>query len=199
VTGTKNSGNPYRCDILWTKPIGEVVLSIISGLDYGKGTFAGKCVLEVLKDEIIKRKGQEFFDYHYAFWSMNNAQQKAKTAQKEKEKHDRLVAQYLGLGQTPQEAENLASSFPDGNPLEVVKIRTYANQNKQKLDPKPKFYTGATREQLLDLKQGIEANIKILETKLTDPQYNPKGVQMNIDKEKENLVHIDSDLEPEQA
>jgi hypothetical protein len=128
MVGTQNSGNPYRIDILFQKPIGEVILSIISDMDYGKGTFAGKCVLEVLKDEIIKRKGQEFFDQWHAKWSLTQTQQNALSMQTEKEKHDRLVAQYSSLGQNSQVAENLALAFPDSNPLEVIKIRTYANQ-----------------------------------------------------------------------
>src|SRR3990170_4361940 len=51
-------------------------------------------------------------------------------SQKEQEKHSKLVAQYLALGMSEIKAKELATAFPDKNPLEVVKIRNYTTQNK---------------------------------------------------------------------
>jgi hypothetical protein len=116
MVGNKNSGNPWRIPILFDKEIGEVILEIIRKKGYGNGTYAGKILLEDLKDEIIAIKGPEFYDEWYAKWSMKKDEQSA-------DKRGKLINQYITLGFPMSEAENLANTFPNERPMDVVKQR----------------------------------------------------------------------------
>ena len=50
--------------------------------------------------------------------------------QKAKEAHNQTVNQYVALGESRENAENLASLFPDSNPLDILKGKNYNTQNK---------------------------------------------------------------------
>jgi hypothetical protein len=61
---------------------------------------------------------------------MTKAEQDALKAQKKKDVHNELVKQYVLLGRPSEEAEEMATAFPNKDPCEVVRIRAYNTQNK---------------------------------------------------------------------
>jgi hypothetical protein len=116
--------------------LGEAVDSIIDPSGYGSATFLIKEFMEKHKDELIDfwvkqgKDGKAVFDRLYGKWSMTKAEQEALKAEKEKEGHNKLVNQYVALGESKESSENLASLFPDSNPLDIVRGKAYNIQNK---------------------------------------------------------------------
>ena len=136
MVGNKTSGNPYSIPINYDREIGEPIIYAIRKKGYGKGTYAGMVLMQSLKDEIFaywKEKGEDpqtLWDKWFPKWSMNETEQKEANNQKIKEAHNLLVNQYVGLGETKENAENLASLFPDSNPLDILRGKNYNIQNK---------------------------------------------------------------------
>lgn len=136
MAGNKTSGNPYSIPINYDREIGEPIIYAIRRKGYGKGTYAGMVLMQNLKDEIFaywKEKGEDpqaLWDKWFPKWSMNETEQKEMNNQKAKESHNQLVKQYEALGETCESAENLASLFPDGNPLDILRGKNYNIQNK---------------------------------------------------------------------
>ncbi|MGD0202464.1 MAG: hypothetical protein ABSC20_00980 [Candidatus Bathyarchaeia archaeon] len=116
--------------------LGEGFDSIIDPSGYGSATFLVKEFMEKHKDEFIAfwnkqgKDGQAIFDRLYKKWSMTKAEQDALKAQKKKDVHNELVKQYVLLGRPSEEAEEMATAFPNKDPCEVVRIRAYNTQNK---------------------------------------------------------------------
>jgi hypothetical protein len=96
--------------------------------------------MEKHKDDLIAfwngqgKDGNTIYDKWLKKWSMTKAEQDAVKTRKEREKYEKLITQYLGLGVDEKQAMELSSAFPDQNPIEVVKIRTYNIQNAQKAE-----------------------------------------------------------------
>lgn len=116
--------------------LGEAIDSIIDPSGYGSATFLVKEFMEKHKDELIAfwnkqgKDGQATFDRLYKKWSMTKAEQEASKAQKELEKHNKLIKQYEALGESKENGENFASLFPDSNPLDILRGKNYNTQNK---------------------------------------------------------------------
>lgn len=136
MVGKETSGNPYSIPINYDREIGEPIILIIRKKGYGKGTYAGMVLMQNLKDEIFaywKEKGEDpqaLWDKWFKKWSMKEFEQKEADNQKAKETHNQTVNQYVALGESRENAENLASLFPDSNPLDILKGKNYNTQNK---------------------------------------------------------------------
>jgi len=116
--------------------LGEAFDSIIDPTGYGSATFIVKEFMEKHKDEMIGfwnrqgKDGKTIFDRWYVKWSMTKAEQAEAKVKKELEKHNKTVNQYVALGETKESAENLASLFPDSDPLDILRGKNYNTQNK---------------------------------------------------------------------
>lgn len=136
MAGNKTSGNPYSIPINYDREIGEPIIYAIRKKGYGKGTYAGMVLMQNLKDEIFaywKEKGEDpqaLWDKWFSKWSMKEIEQKEANNQKIKESHDKLVNQYVALGESTENAENFAALFPDSNPLDILRGKNYNTQNK---------------------------------------------------------------------
>jgi phage-related minor tail protein len=137
--------NPYSISTFLDAELGEAINHIIDSTGYGSTTFIVKEFMEKHKDELIafwdsqNKNGLEIWDKWFKKWSLTKAQQDAIKSLKEKEKHDKLVKQYLVLGRSKEESEEFAGAFPDRDPCEVIKIRNYNTQTeigKEKLEDK---------------------------------------------------------------
>lgn len=128
--------NPYAIAIIPDSELGEAINNIINATGFGSATYLVKEFLEKHKDELIAfwnqqgKDGEAIYEKWLRKWSLTKAEQEAVKAQKEKTKRDKLIAQYQGLGVSSEQAEELATAFPEKDPIEVVKIRTYNIQNK---------------------------------------------------------------------
>src|SRR5208337_1457337 len=113
MVGSKTSGNPYSIPINYDREIGEPIIFIIRKKGFGKGTYAGMVLMQNLKDEIFaywKEKGEDpqaLWDKWFPKWSMKEAEQKEMNNQKTKDEHNQAVNQYVALGESKENAENL--------------------------------------------------------------------------------------------
>jgi hypothetical protein len=143
MAGTKNSGNKYSIPINPDAELGEAINHIIDVSGYGSATFLMKDFMEKYREQLIDfwnqqgKDGQAVFDKWFKKWSMTKAEQEEAKAKKEKEKSEKLKASYLALNIPEDKAVELASQFPDKDPLDVVKILGYAFQNKLDVEPEP--------------------------------------------------------------
>jgi len=170
MVGSKTSGNPYSIPINYDREIGEPIIFIIRKKGFGKGTYAGMVLMQNLKDEIFaywKDKGEDpqvLWDKWFPKWSMMEAEQKEMRNKEAKEAHNLLVNQYVGLGELKENAENLASLFPDSNPLDVLRGKNYNTQNKpigQKLETiENKQEKTEHQKALMNEKQSLETTLK---------------------------------------
>lgn len=132
--------NPYAISTFLDAELGEAINHIVDATGFGSATFLIKEFMEKHKDDLIAfwngqgKDGNTIYDKWLKKWSMTKAEQDAVKTRKEREKYEKLITQYLGLGVDEKQAMELSSAFPDQNPIEVVKIRTYNIQNAQKAE-----------------------------------------------------------------
>jgi len=149
--------------------LAESIMNLIDRQGYGYSTYFVKEFMEKHKDELIAfwngqgKDGNAIYERWFKKWSMTKSEQESVKTQKEKEKHDKLVKVYLALEYDSQKAEELASAFPEQEPLEVVKILNYHTQNKpieeREHTKKIHDFKSANRElvnQTIGLKLGLQ-------------------------------------------
>ena len=116
--------------------LAEGIMNIIDQKGYGHSTFLVKDFMEKYREQLIAfwngqgKNGLEIWERWFKKWSMTKAEQESIKAQKERDKHDKLVKQYMALAMEQPLAEELATQFPESDPFEVIKHRSYNIQNK---------------------------------------------------------------------
>jgi exonuclease III len=188
MAGTSNSGNKHSIPINPETELGEAIESIIFPQGYGTATFFVKEFMEKHRTELIDfwnrqgKDGNAIFEKWFKKWSMKKEEQDTIKVQKEKEAHDKLVKQYMALGISPEQAEEFAFAFPDGNPVEVIRIRTYSMQNGKESKEKVEE-TKMSPEQTRALRKAEEdlavvENYVPNEEQLNNPDWKEKHDQL---------------------
>ena len=160
MAGSKNSGNPYNVTINFDREVGEAIISIINGKGYGKGTFGGKILLEVLKDDLIQfwsgqgKNGLEIWNKWYLKWNMKRDEQEAIKECKKQEEFEKRKKAYLALNCSEDVAVNLANAFPDKDACEIIKMLSFVKQTDlsiQKHEEKAKVEADKKQEEIIAL------------------------------------------------
>jgi len=131
--GDNSMPNPNAIPLNLDTELGIAIKGIIPKA-YGDSTFIVKEFMEIHKEELVNFWNQQgkdgiiVFDKWYSKWSMTRDEQDNIRKQKEQEKHNQLVKQYLALGIPQEESEELANAFPDKDPIEVKKRKGYSEQ-----------------------------------------------------------------------
>jgi hypothetical protein len=129
-----NLTNPNSISLNLDTELGQAIRTLIGQTPYGESTIFIKEFMEKHKDELIAlwnsqgKNGNETFEKWFSKWSMTRDEQAEAKARKEAEAFENRRKQYLALNCSDDKAIELATQFPDKDPIDVIKIMSYANQ-----------------------------------------------------------------------
>jgi hypothetical protein len=202
MVGTINSGNKYSIPINPDGELGEAMESVILPSGYGSATFIMKEFMEKHRDELIGfwnkqgKDGKAVFDKWLSKWSMTRAEQDAVKDAKAKEEHDKLVNQYVKLGETKESAEEFASLFPDSNPLDILRGKNYNIQNKpieNSVEAKNVGEIVKLQEKLSEVTIELKRNEDAISRNITNPEIRER-IELRIPQLKETRTVLENRL-----